>query len=133
MTGPATDWTEPSVQDHSGIPLAPDFAALVDADRAVIDLDIGYETCAEHRLEVSVEGSPDDPDSFGIGSNWMKWTAPPDRAVLIVYDHVRLSGIPAAGRHWDRQRCQWLVRRSPRLGRGIQAYRPRQGRDSPRR
>ena len=95
------------------IPFAPDFDSFAKAGRSLIDLHLGYETCAQHPLKVAVDGSPEDRNLFRIGSKKMKWVDL-DRTELIVNDHVRLRGIPSEAHEYvvnGRTPLEWFIDR----------------------
>ena len=79
----------------------------------LLDLHLGYETCTKYPLEIGVDGSPDDERLFRIGSKKMKWSDQ-GRTELIINEHVRLRGIPAAAHEYvvnGRTRLEWFIDR----------------------
>ena len=114
------------------VPYAPDFYAFVEAGRALAKLHLGYETrrvrscCEEHPLEVRVSGQPGGdlfgpsesvlesrPELFRIGTRAMRFKDEA-KSVLIVNDHVQLSGIPAEAHRYEvngRTPLGWFIDR----------------------
>ena len=105
------------------IPLAPDFHAFAEAGARLAALHLGYETCAEYPLEV-VPAQPGglQPRHFRIGERAMRF-ADAERTVLVVNDHVRLAGIPAAAH-------DYVVNGRTPLGWFIDRYRVTRDRES---
>ena len=96
------------------IPFAPNFDAFAEAGRGLAALHLGYETCAEHSLEV-VEARPGGLQShhFRLGERAMRF-ADNDRTVLIVNDHIRLAGIPDEAHGYmvnGRTPLEWFIDR----------------------
>ena len=96
------------------IPLAADFRAFAEAGRRLAELHLGYETCAEHPLEI-VPAHPGglQPRHFRIGERAMRF-ADAERTVLVVNDHVRLAGIPAEAHAYvvnGRTPLEWFIDR----------------------
>ena len=96
------------------VPFAPDFHAFAEAGRALVELHVGYETCAEYPLEVAFtgEGSPR-PEHFRIGARAMRF-ADDEKTVLVVNDHIQLGGIPAEAHEYQvngRTPLEWFIDR----------------------
>ena len=100
------------------IPLAHDFRAFAAAGRALGDLHVSYETCPEFPLglEHSCEG-PLPPELHRLGRKPMRFAGnrgATDMSVLIVNDHVRLTGIPDEAHDYvvnGRTPLEWLIDR----------------------
>ena len=96
------------------IPLAADFHAFARAGRALAELHLGYETSAEYPLDVGFSslGAPK-PEHHRIGARSMRF-ADDSRTVLIVNDHIRLTGIPAEAHGYEvngRTPLDWFIYR----------------------
>ena len=96
------------------VPFAPDFHAFAEAGRALAELHVGYETCAEYPLEVAFtgEGSPR-PEHFRIGARAMRF-ADDEKAVLVVNDHIRLEETPPEAHEYQvngRTPLGWFIDR----------------------
>ena len=96
------------------IPLAQDFHALAQAGNQLTTLHLGYETCAEHPLELNFtgEGAPR-PEHFRIGKQKMRF-ADAAKSELIINDHIRLTSIPAEAHQYEvngRTPLEWLIDR----------------------
>ena len=85
------------------VAMADDFHAFAEAGRALAVLHLGYETCDEYPLTTDAKIESPAAEHYRIGPRKMRY-ADDDRAVLIVNDHIRLSGIPAAS---TPLRSQW--------------------------
>ena len=97
------------------IPMAPDFFAFANAGRDLATLHLGYETCEEYPLVIESEqpGEPR-PEHYRIGTRAMRYTDKEEKAVLIVNDHIRLSGIPAEAHRYEvngRTPLAWFIDR----------------------
>ena len=100
------------------IPLAPDFRGFATAGRVLGALHIGYETCPEFPLglEHSCDG-PLPPELLRLGRKPMRFAGKrgeTDRSVLIVNDHVRLTGIPDEAHDYvvnGRTPLEWFIDR----------------------
>ena len=97
------------------IPMAPDFFAFANAGRDLATLHLGYETCEEYPLVIESEqpGEPK-PEHYRIGERAMRYTDKEEMAVLIVNDHIRLSGIPAEAHRYEvngRTPLAWFIDR----------------------
>ena len=96
------------------IPLAEDFQAFAQAGNQLMALHLGYETCPEHRLELTFtgEGAPK-AHHFRIGKQKMRFTDAA-QSTLILNDHLRLTGIPQEAHHYEvngRTPLEWLIDR----------------------
>ena len=96
------------------IPFAPDFRTLATAGRELAGIHLGYETCEEYPLELHCErtGEPR-PEHFRIGAKKMRW-ANSDKTELLVNEHIRLQGIPAAAHQYEvngRTPIEWFIDR----------------------
>ena len=96
------------------IPMAPDFHAFAEAGRALTELHLGYETCEEYLLDIvfAHSGEPQ-PEHYKIGKRAMKY-ADDERTVLIVNDHIRITGIPAEAHEYQvngRTPLGWFIDR----------------------
>ncbi len=98
--------------------MAEDFHAFAAAGRMLGDLHVGYGTCPEFPLglEHSGEESPT-PELLRLGRKPMRFAGKrgePDRSVLIVNDHVRLTGIPDGAHDYvvnGRTPLEWFIDR----------------------
>ena len=96
------------------IPMAPDFFAFANAGRDLAALHLGYETCEEYPLVIESEqpGEPG-PEHYRIGERKMKY-ADEEMTVLIINEHIRLSGIPAEAHRYEvngRTPLAWFIDR----------------------
>ena len=95
------------------IPMAPDFYTFVDAGRALARLHLEYEDCSEYPLEIELKPDDVQPEHFRLGTRAMRF-ADDAKSILIVNDHVRLSGIPAEARRYvvnGRTPLGWFIDR----------------------
>ena len=97
------------------IPMAPDFFAFANAGRDLAALHLGYETCEEYPLVIESEqpGEPR-PEHYRIGERAMRYADKEEKAVLIVNDHIRVSGIPAEAHRYEvngRTPIDWFIDR----------------------
>ena len=100
------------------IPLADDFHAFAAAGRELGDLHVGYETCPEFPLglESACEGALS-PEHLRLGGKPMRFAGKrgeTDRSVLVVNDHVRLTGIPDEAHAYfvnGRTPLEWFIDR----------------------
>ena len=101
-------------RDLPRIPFASDFSAFAEAGRALATLHLGYETCAEHPLEiVAARSGRLQSRHFRLGDRPMRFQDA-DRAVLVVNEHVRLARIPAAAHGYvvnGRTPLEWFIDR----------------------
>ena len=96
------------------IPFAPDFNTFADAGRDLGALHLGYETCAEHPLDI-VAAQPGNVTShhFQLGKRAMRFVKD-DTSVLILNEHVRLAGIPTEAHAYvvnGRTPLEWFIDR----------------------
>ena len=96
------------------IPFAPDFHAFADAGCALAALHLGYETCQEFPLDLaySQPGDPR-PEHYRMSKRAMRY-ADDEKTVLIVNDHLRISGIPAEAHRYQvngRTPLEWVIDR----------------------
>ena len=101
------------------IPYAPDFRAFADAGKALADLHLNYEIC-ERYLHLSVEPRKQDlfweekPEDFLLGTRAMRFADKNTRDVLIINEHVQLSGIPGEAHGYvvnGRTPLEWFINR----------------------
>ncbi len=101
-------------KDLPHLPFADDFRAFAEAGRRLAALHLGYETGPEYPLglESAGEGEPA-PEQCRLGQRAMRF-ADADRAVLIVNDWIRLTGIPPQAHEYrvnGRTPLEWLIDR----------------------
>ena len=76
------------------IPYAREFRAFVAAGKALADLHLGYESCAEYPLEVIFKQSGDpQPEHFRITAKEMRFKDM-ERSILTVNDFISIGNIP---------------------------------------
>lgn len=97
------------------IPMAPDFFAFANAGRALTALHLDYETCGEYPLVIESE-QPGEPrlEHYRISERAMRYADKEEKAVLIVNDHIRVSGIPAEAHRYEvngRTPLDWFIDR----------------------
>ena len=95
------------------VAMADDFRAFAEAGRALAVLHLGYETCDEYPLTTDAKIESPAAEHYRIGSRKMRY-ADDDRAVLIVNDYIRLSGIPAEAHRYavnGRTPLEWFIDR----------------------
>ena len=94
--------------------MAPDFFAFANAGRALAALHLGYGTCEEYPLVIESEQPEEQrPEHYQIGVRAMKY-ADNEKTVLIVNDHIRVSGIPAETHRYEvngRTPLAWFIDR----------------------
>ena len=100
------------------IPLARSFETFASAGRKLAELHVGYENCPEHPLDLVVSGESSlQSEHLRLGSSPMRYggkRGEPDRSILIVNDHVRLTGIPDAAHSYvvnGRTPLDWFIDR----------------------
>lgn len=96
------------------VPMAPAFQAFAEAGWNLAELHLGYETCDQYPLQVESDspGEPT-PEHYRIGSRAMRF-ADEARTVLVVNDHVRISGIPPEAHQYvvnGRTPLEWFIDR----------------------
>ena len=97
------------------IPMAPDFFAFANAGRDLAALHLSYETCEEYPLEIESE-LPGElrPEHYRIGERAMRYADKEEKTMLIVNDHIRVSGIPAEAHRYEvngRTPIEWFIDR----------------------
>ena len=96
------------------IPYATDFRAFAGAGRELARIHLGYETCEEYPLEMHGDRTEDlRTKHFRIGTKKMRW-ADPEKTELVVNEHIRLRGIPAAAHRYEvngRTPIEWFIDR----------------------
>lgn len=97
------------------IPLAPDFFAFAVAGRALSELHLGYETCAEYPLEEVFTGTGETrAEHYRIGTRAMRYADKEEKTTLIVNDFVSLRGIPPKAHQYvvnGRTPLEWFIDR----------------------
>ena len=100
------------------IPMAEDFHAFAAAGRSLGDLHVGYEICPEFPLGLEHPGDgPLSPGLLRLGAKPMRFAGKrgeTDRSVLVVNDHVRLTGIPDEAHDYivnGRTPLEWFIDR----------------------
>ena len=96
------------------IPFAPDFHAFVEAGKALAALHLGYEMCEQYPLSIvfAHDGEPQ-PHHFRLTEKAMRF-ATPAKTTLIINEHVRVTGIPAAAHRYvvnGRTPLEWFIDR----------------------
>ena len=95
------------------VPMTDDFHAFAEAGKALAVLHLGYETCDEFPLTTEAKIESPTAEHYRIDSRKMR-QADDDRTVLIVNDHIRLSGIPAEAHRYavnGRTPPEWFIDR----------------------
>ena len=95
------------------VPMADDFHAFAEAGKALAVLHVGYGTCDEYPLTTEAKIESPTAEHYRIDSKKMRY-ADDDRTVLIVNDHIRLSGIPAEAHRYavnGRTPLKWFIDR----------------------
>ena len=96
------------------IPFAADFRAFAEAGRTLAKLHFGYEQCEEYPLEVGFDGNGElQSEHYQVGTRKMRF-ADEAKTTLVVNDHVRLVGIPAAAHEYvvnGRTPLEWFIDR----------------------
>ena len=96
------------------IPFAADFHAFATAGHELAELHLGYETCQQHPLDIvfTQAGEPR-AKHFRIGTKKMRW-ADTEKTELVVNEHLRVRGIPAAAHQYQvngRTPLEWFIDR----------------------
>ena len=100
------------------IPYAPDFRAFAEAGAALATLHLNYETCAQYP-DIEVEPLnrelfwEEKPEHFLLGTRAMRF-ADAEKTVLILNEHVQLSGIPEEAHRYvvnGRTPLAWFIDR----------------------
>ena len=96
------------------VPMAPTFEAFAEAGRKLVELHIGYETCDTYPLQVESDSPAEPaPEHYRIGSRAMRF-ADAERTVLVVNDHIRISGVPPQAHKYvvnGRTPLEWFIDR----------------------
>ena len=96
------------------VPFAPDFHVFAKAGRALAELHLGYETCAEHPLKVVPTKLGElRPEHFRIGARSMRFDDG-EKTCFRINDHVSLRGIPASVHKYEvngRTPLEWFIDR----------------------
>ena len=96
------------------IPFAPEFRTFAGAGHELVQIHLGYETCEEYPLELHRDRIGDlRPEHFRIGTKKMRW-ADPEKTELMVNEHIRLRGFPAAAHRYEvngRTPIEWFIDR----------------------
>ena len=96
------------------LPFAPDFHAFEAAGGALLELHIGYEKCEEYPLDLEAKTSTSlEAGHFRIGTRAMRF-ADKDKTILVVNEHVRLTGIPPEAHQYQvngRTPLEWFIDR----------------------
>ncbi len=83
------------------IPYARDFWAFVAAGKALSDLHLGYESCAEYPLEVILKHSGEpQPEHFRITEKQMRFNDT-ERSILVVNDFISIGNIPPEAHQYE--------------------------------
>ena len=83
------------------IPFARDFRTFVAAGKALSDLHLGYESCAEYPLEVIFKQSGDpQPEHFRITAKQMRFKDT-ERSILVVNDFISIGNIPPEAHQYE--------------------------------
>ena len=101
------------------IPYAPDFRAFADAGKALADLHLNYETCEQYpNLKVEPIKSQlfweEKPEHFLLGQRAMRYKDKKTKDILIINEHVMLTGIPAEAHRYvvnGRTPLEWFINR----------------------
>ena len=96
------------------IPYAPDFHNFAKAGAALADLHLNYEMCECYPLEL-VFAHDGEPQShhFQLGTRAMRFDDD-EKTVLIISEHIKLSGIPEAAHRYvvnGRTPLEWFIDR----------------------
>ena len=96
------------------IPFAADFHGFAKAGHELAELHLGYETRQQHPLDIlfTQAGEPR-AKHFRIGTKKMRW-ADTEKTELVVNEHLRVRGIPAAAHLYQvngRTPLEWFIDR----------------------
>ena len=101
------------------IPYAPDFCTFAEAGKALADLHLNYETCQQYP-DLSVEPiTPsllweEKPEHFRLGTRAMRFADKQERTILIINEHVCVSGVPEEAHQYvvnGRTPLEWFIDR----------------------
>ena len=101
------------------IPFALDFYAFAEAGAALASLHLNYETC-ERYPDLNVEPRKQDlfweekPEHFLFGTRAMRFADKNTKGILIINEHVQLTGIPAEAHRYvvnGRTPLEWFINR----------------------
>lgn len=97
------------------IPFAPDFHTFAEAGALLASLHLNYETCEQYPLELvfAHEGEPQ-PHHFQLGTQAMRYTDKKTKTILILNEHIRISGIPEEAHRYvvnGRTPLEWFIDR----------------------
>ena len=96
------------------VPLAGNFHAFADAGRALSDLHLGYERCAEYPLTLESSGDRQPrPEHLRLGRRAMRFKDD-EKTVLELNEHARLTGIPGEAHEYQvngRTPLEWFIDR----------------------
>ena len=101
------------------IPYAPDFYAFAEAGAVLASLHLNYETC-ERYSDLEVEPvTPsllweEKPEHFLLGTRAMRFADKNTKDILIINEHIRLTGIPDDAHHYvvdGRTPLEWFINR----------------------
>ena len=101
------------------IPFAPDFYAFAEAGAKLASLHLNYETCEQYS---AIEVEPvtpsllweERPEHFLLGTRAMRFADKNTKDVLIINEHVQLTGIPEAAHRYvvnGRTPLEWFINR----------------------
>ena len=101
------------------IPYAPNFHAFVEAGKALADLHLNYETCKQYQgLRVEPIKTQlfweEKPEHFILRKQAMKWKDKTKKDILIINEHVILTGIPEEAHRYvvnGRTPLEWFINR----------------------
>ncbi len=96
------------------IPMVDAFCEFVTAGRQLADLHLGYEAIEPWPLDGMPGAEADETDLRVKKMRYGKTTEGTDRSVIVVNDHITLSGIPGAAQRYDingRSALDWLIDR----------------------
>ncbi len=101
------------------IPYAPDFRAFSDAGKALAELHLNYETCEQYQ-NLKVEPIKpqlfweEKPEHFLLGKRAMRYKDKNKKDILIINEHVMLTGIPEEAHGYvvnGRTPLEWFINR----------------------
>ena len=103
------------------IPYAPDFRAFADAGKALADLHLNYETCEKYsylKIESAQQQQQllyqEEPEYFLLGTKAMKYKDKNKKDILIINEHIQISGIPEEAHRYvvnGRTPLEWFINR----------------------